>query len=90
MPPAYMVAIYRQIDASSLNSDGSKTAFYCVWELPIFLIVLLLLTLHLPRMFLLGEVGEQRRGEQEGAKDRWTELEGGASPSTTRGSEARV
>lgn len=72
-----MVATYRQGDPPSAISDGAKAAFYCVFELPIFIVVLLLFALNLPQEFgfgagapeLVDDGTKPARGEQ------WAELE---------------
>ena len=73
-----MVALYRQIDPPSNSSDGGKAAFYCCYELPIFLVVLLMFGLNLPREFEFGAgavAASDDHSKPVRTGEQWAELE---------------
>ncbi|ORY72400.1 hypothetical protein BCR35DRAFT_307678 [Leucosporidium creatinivorum] len=87
IPPAYMVAMYRQADPPSIGSAGPKTAFYCLTELPILLVTGLLLGIHLPKEFGFGAAELDREQQALNSGKEWSSS---VDQSTRSPAESRV
>lgn len=82
-----MLAMYRQADPPSIGSAGPKTAFYCLTELPILLVVGLLLGLHLPKEFGFGAAKLDREQQALNGGKEWNTS---VDQSTRSPAESRV